>query len=423
MSEEPRVVDRRYTIRREIGRGGACVVYEAVHKVTHRVVALKQLLDDRRSDPVMRARLLREGEAIAAVANPNIVQVLDAGQEPDGAPYLILEYLEGRTLEGLIAARGALAPRDALSVVREICTAMAAVHDAGFIHRDLKPSNVLVMAGNNYESLEGARIKLLDFGIVAAPRFEDASKLTGDNVLVGTLAYMPPERIMGPDAGAVAWDIYGLGATLFECLTGRAPFEGDSLEIVSRLVTYSVPSARSIRPDLPSQLDPILEKALHRDGKQRYQDAREFARALAAALESIGTTQPSTDGASRRRHVRAPYITPVRLESGTLITDGRTEDLSANGLMVLLAATPPSNARVAIRFALPTTGAYVKAEAIVRWTRPLQGRARLACAVGLEFIDLDPEVRGAIETFVRIVGTEVNAASGPRKHNGHRKTL
>jgi len=207
VAQDARLVDRRYLIRREIGRGGACVVYEAVHRVTRRVVAVKQLLDHHGAEPVLRARLLREAEALAAVSHPNIVQVLDAGEESDGAPYVVLEYLEGRSLEGLIAARGALQAGDALSVVKEICAAMAAVHDAGVVHRDVKPSNVLVMAGSHYESLRGSRVKLLDFGIATAPRIEEAGKLTQGNGVVGTLEYMPPERVMGGPEAAVAGDI------------------------------------------------------------------------------------------------------------------------------------------------------------------------------------------------------------------------
>ena len=133
---ESRIIDRRYATRREIGRGGVCVVYEAIHRVTRRVVAVKQLLEHHREDPVLRARLLREAEAIAAVSHPNVVQVLDAGEEPDGTPYVVLEYLEGRSLEGLIAARGALSARDALSVVKEICAAIGAVHDECMFHAE-----------------------------------------------------------------------------------------------------------------------------------------------------------------------------------------------------------------------------------------------------------------------------------------------
>ena len=407
MGNEPRLVDRRYATRREIGRGGACVVYEAVHRVTRRVVAVKLLHEHQKTDPLLRARLLREAEAIAAVSHPNVVQVLDAGEEPDGAPYLVLEYLEGRSLEGLVAARGALQARDALSVVKEICAAISAVHDAGLVHRDVKPSNVLVIAGNGYESLTGARVKLIDFGIAQGTRFDDAPKLTQSNAVIGTLEYMPPERVLGPpDAGEVAGDIYGLGATLFECLTGRVPFDGDRMQIVAQLATSLPPSARSIRAEVPADVDPILQRALHRDARQRYRDARELERALDIALESIAPGAAPT-GASRRRHVRAPYITPVRLEDGKQAIDGRTEDLSVNGLMVILDAMPQSEALVNVRFALPTTGEYVASKAMVRWTRRQHGRARLACAVGLEFVSLDQRVGAAIEKFVRIVGTEV----------------
>jgi serine/threonine-protein kinase len=389
-----------------------------VHRVTHRVVAVKQLLEHQQNDPALRARLLREAEAIAAVSHPNIVQVLDAGEEPNGAPYLVLEYLEGRSLEGLITARGALHATDSLWILKEICAAMAAVHDAGVVHRDIKPSNVLVLCDGDYRSLQGARVKLLDFGIASASRFDEVRKLTRENALIGTLEYMPPERVTaGSDNATVAGDIYCIGATLFECLTGRPPFEGSAIEIVSKLVTSPSPSARSIRTDVPASVDRILEKALHRDASERYKTARELERALAAALEAIGTDALPA-GASRRRHVRAPYITPVRLDDMKTSMDGRTEDLSANGLMVLVAGRPRKDAHVNVRFALPTTGEYVTVGAIVRWTREQDGRARQLCAVGLEFVQLDPRMHDAIEKFVRIVGTEVAAdAHRPARTN------
>jgi serine/threonine-protein kinase len=358
-------------------------------------------------DATLCTRLLREAEALAAVAHPNIVHVLDAGEDSNGSPYVVLEYLEGRSLEGLIAARGALCAADALWVVKEVCAAVAAVHDAGFIHRDVKPSNVFVLAGSHYESLKGARIKLLDFGIASAHRFDEVRKLTQDNVLIGTLEYMAPERVSGtPAPPAVTGDVYGLGATLFECLTGQAPFEGDPIQIVAKLATAPPPSARSLRPDVPVAIEPILAKALQRDAKRRYPNVRELERELVAALVALGNTPP-TSSATRRQYIRAPYVTPVRLEDEKGASDGRTEDLSANGLLVMLSQMPALGANVKVRFALPTTGEYVISQATVRWTRMQSGRARLSCAVGLEFVDLEANARAAIEKFVRIVGTEV----------------
>jgi serine/threonine protein kinase len=217
---------------------------------------------------------------------------------------------------------------------------------------------------------------------------------------------MPPERVIGrPDAGAIAGDVYALGATLFECLTGRVPFEGDPIEIVAQLATSLPPSARSVRADVPALVEPILQRALHRDAKRRYQNAHELEAALASALASMASEAAPFD-ASRRRHVRAPYITPVRLDDGTQALDGRTEDLSANGLMVMLPTMPRSDVRVNVRFALPTTGEYVTSQAVIRWSRVKRERTRLGCAVGLEFVALDPHVRAAIQKFVRIVGTE-----------------
>jgi serine/threonine-protein kinase len=371
------------------------------------VVAVKRLLPSHQDDQVLRARLFREAEAIAAINHPNVVHALDAGEDEGGRPYIVLEYVDGRSLEGLVAARGVLRPPDALHIVREICGAVAAVHDAGFAHRDVKPSNVLVLAGAGYDDLTNARVKLIDFGIATAPRFDAARKLTREHTVIGTLEYMPPERVLGEsDASAGAGDIYGVGATLFECLTGRVPFEGDAVQIVAQLTTRPPPTVQSLRPEVPYLVEPLLEKALHRDPRVRYPDVRSLERALTAALESLSKA-PAGVGASRRLHVRAPYITPVRVEEGSRTLDGRTEDLSANGLMVMLAEKPSDGALLNVRFALPTTGEYVTAKAVVRWTRSHAHGGQARCATGVEFVSLDARVRAAIEKFVAIVGREV----------------
>lgn len=411
---ERNIVDRRYLLRREVGRGGTSVVHEAVHQITRRIVAIKRLHENLRTDPVQVGRVLREAEAIAAVRHPNVVRVIDAGQEEDGAPYIVLEYLEGRTLEGIIAARGGLSIFDSLWLTRQACSAVAAVHEAGFVHRDVKPGNFLVLpSGDGYGNLRDTRLKLIDFGIVTAPWFDGRQKLTREGTMMGTPEYMPIERLVGnPDSSKPAIDVYALGVTLYECLTGRAPYEGSSIQVITRALTEPITPLEKLCPDVPEVIVRIVNTALDRDPDKRFRDARVMEHALTAAIEEISKKKTSktinvATGASRRRHVRAPYITPVRLEHEGKSLDGRTEDLSMGGVMVMLPELVPQGAQVTIRFALPTTGEYVRAAAIVRWGRKSDARSKTPCALGLEFQDLDARVKNAIEQFVRIVGREV----------------
>lgn len=413
---DPNVVDRRYLLRREVGRGGCCVVHEAVHQITRKVVAVKRLHADLRDDATMRARLLREAEVLAAVSHPNVVAMIDAGEDEDGAPYVVLEYLDARTLEGIIAARGSLSLIDALTLTKQACAAVAAVHEAGFVHRDVKPGNMLIEAhGGKYTNLKDAELKLIDFGIASAPWFDvRGRKLTRPDTVVGTPEYMPVERLAGnPDTSTPALDVYALGATLYECLTGRAPFEGDANQVLARALTQGIVPVKQLRSDVPDIIVTVVETALARDAGMRYRDARVMEHALGVAIDEL-TKKPTAEiptpqqqGVQRRRFMRAPYITPVRIEHADGALDGRTEDLSMGGVMVMLPDTMPNGSEVTVRFALPTTGAYVRAHAIVRWSRKQGQNTKTPCAVGLEFKNIEPTVRDAIDQFVRIVGQEV----------------
>lgn len=403
------VVDRRYVLRREVGRGGTCVIHEAVHRITHRVVAVKRLVDALRDDLVQRARLMREAEALAAIDHPGVVSILDAGEEPDGAPFLVLEFIEGRSLEGMIAARGRLEVIDALKLLRQACDAVGAVHAAGFVHRDVKPGNMLlVAAGGSYADLGTTRLKLVDLGIASAPWFD--AKLTKPEGVVGTPEYLPLESISAePGAAAPAADVYALGVTLFECLTGKVPFSGSAMQVMAKTMTAKAQDLQDLRPDVPPLVATIVHTAMSREASKRYRDVHAMAAAIDGALAELSRTnapRPSIGGAgvSRRRAARAPYITPVRVEFAGGAQDGRTEDLSEGGALVMLADTLASGTQVQVRFALPMTGELLRAAAVVRWAKRREGAARTPCAIGLEFSGIDVRTRDAIGQFVRIVG-------------------
>lgn len=403
------MLDRRYKLRREVGRGGTCVVHEAVHRFTHKVVAVKHLADAFRADPVHRARLLREAEALASIDHPGVVSILDAGEEDDGAPYVVLQFIDGRSLEGIIASRGRLDVVDALKVVRQACDAVGAVHAAGLVHRDVKPGNMLLVApGGSYEDLGVTELKLVDLGIASAPWFK--AKLTQPGGVVGTPEYLPVESFSADATVATpAADVYALGVTLFECLTGQVPFAGKPMQVMAQALGSEAPELETLRPDVPPLVAAVVRTAMSRERAERYADARAMGAAIDAALAELARTRaprPTIGGAgvSRRRAMRAPYITPVRVEFAGGSHDGRTEDLSAGGALVMLPDVLDNGTQVQVRFALPMTGELLKAAAVVRWSRRREVAARAPCAVGLEFSGLDARSREAIATFVRIIG-------------------
>src|SRR3984957_3764090 len=350
------IVDTRYELRRLIARGGMGLVFEAHHRFTRRAVALKLLPDELRAQKEMRGRLLREAHALTAVRHPHIVEVLDAGVCADHGPYVVLEMLDGRTLDGILAARPRLSIHDAVQVGRQGCDAVAHAHARGVVHRDLKPSNVFVARNEIGEET----VKLIDLGVAAVAEDQLAEhdrKLTQAHEVVGTPEYMAPEQLWGREVDARS-DVYAIGMSLFECLTGEVPYIGSYPEVVVQVSNATEPpSVREKRPDVSPALAMVIETALEKEASSRFQTAAELGRALVAASglapgrsallsTSAGTeandaekdgseralkrvrrkaprapdappSVPSAPASRRRLFTRAPYVTPVLLISPT----------------------------------------------------------------------------------------------------------
>jgi serine/threonine-protein kinase len=414
----PRVgllVGGRYRLCREIGAGGMGVVFEAIHRLTQRRVAIKLLRDGR--NPLLRERLLREAATLGALRHPGIVDVYDAGDDADGAAFMVMELLAGRTLDGLLAARRSLAVAEVANIAAQLCEAVAFAHGSGVLHRDLKPSNVFLVsppgvpigAGRAVESpdpgrsaLAHAQAKLIDFGIVAIPVAPESKKLTGDRELLGTPEYMAPEQLYGeltaPDERA---DVYALGVTFFEALTGEVPFSGSYAEIVAKVIQATAPpSLRALRADVPAGFAAAIERALARDRRDRFPDVPALAAALRAAIGPSVPAPSASPADQRRTYARAPYRTPVRLvRSDHSTLDGRSEDISEGGLMVVAPAGKTTAGETAeLRFALPTTGTIARLHGVVRWVRP--ARSGLA-AIGFEFADLPRAMCDEIAQYAR----------------------
>ena len=272
----------RFVVEREVGRGGVGIVYRAHDQVSGQAVALKVIALPG-VDAGEEARFRREGRVLAGLHHRNIVRVVAFGQLDDGQPYVAMEWLEGEDL----AQRQRRAPLDlsmALSVAADLCDALAAAHDARIVHRDVKPSNVL-LAGSSPGRGDEFTVKLVDFGVASA----GDGKLTRTGAIVGTPAYMAPEQARGDGEVDERADLYALGATLFELITGRPPHVGPTpIAILARLVTTPAPRLCEVFVDAPARLDELMARLLATAPGERPASAAEVGRELRAIQQELG---------------------------------------------------------------------------------------------------------------------------------------
>ena len=290
-----------YLIDSVVGRGGMSVVYRAKHSRLGMLVALKVLAPELSADDNFRERFLREAQMAASMDHPNVIPIHDMGLHEDSL-YIILRYVSGGDLKTLLSASGPLGLTRALALLTPVAAALDAAHARGLIHRDVKPANILIQRA---DGAADEHVYLTDFGI--AKSVSDDVGLTKSGVSVGTLGYMAPEQIEGKQVSAQT-DVYALGATLYECLTGRVPFRRELADGV-RPTTDDLEPVSSLRADLPPTLDAVLRKALARDPHDRYATCNEFLRScwmtlgdpvagVAAAVAAPDATQPSADAAA-----------------------------------------------------------------------------------------------------------------------------
>jgi WD40 repeat protein/tRNA A-37 threonylcarbamoyl transferase component Bud32 len=256
----------------ELGRGGMGVVYKATQIGLNRIVALKMLIAGPFANPALRARFLLEAESVAALEHPGIVRVFAFG-EHQGRPYLAMEFLPGGTLAERIEQSGPLPAKDATELMTKLAGAVAHAHSRGVVHRDIKPLNVLLTA-------EGEP-RLTDFGLAKVGRADQNLSVTGQ--VLGTPAYMAPEQAAGKvrEVGTAA-DVYALGAVLYEVLTGRPPFTGDSAAVtLQKVLTEEPERPRKLNPSIPHDLETICLKCLEKEPAKRYPTAQALADDLA----------------------------------------------------------------------------------------------------------------------------------------------
>jgi WD40 repeat protein len=347
-----------YAVLREVGRGGMGVVYEAVHPVLGRRVAVKLIHPAFLRHPAAVARFRQEVRAAGRLAHPNLVTAFDAGEAGD-RHFLAMALVEGESLADLLSRRGGPLPvAEACAAVRQAALGLEHAHRSGLVHRDVKPHNLMRAADGT--------VKVLDFGLAALggdPAGDGG--LTGPNAVIGTPDYMAPEQAEDARAADARADVYSLGCTLFHLLTGQAPFAGRP--VLLKLLAHRIeapPRARGLRPELPAALDAVLRRALAKRPQERFASAGELAEALAPFTDP--DLRPRTAAPATRRFRSRRLLAGVAL---ALLLAGLA------GVAGVIRLSAGRDREVVIETADPDVEVVVRGERIVRIADPRTGRA------------------------------------------------
>lgn len=280
MIEKGKMISGRYEILKSIGEGGMANVYVGYDTILNRKVAIKILRGDLANDEKFVRRFQREALSASSLSHPNIVEMYDVGED-DGIYYIIMEYIEGKTLKQLIKKRGSITLSEAIDIMLQLTDGIAQAHDSYIIHRDLKPQNVMIK--------EDGTVKITDFGIAVAL---NSTQLTQTNSVMGSVHYIPPEQASGKGS-TIRSDIYAMGILFYELLTGSLPFRGDNaVEIALKQMHDPIPSVRKKNPSIPQSVENIILKATAKNPKNRYADAKEMHADLLTALNDDRMNEP-----------------------------------------------------------------------------------------------------------------------------------
>ena len=333
------VLNDRYEMGPPLGKGGMAHVYRGTDRVLDRTVAIKVLAERYAQDDRFVDRFRREAQAAAGLTHPNIVGVYDTGGE-DGMHYIVMEYVEGPTLAEVLRREGRLDPDRAAAIAAEVATALHAAHERRLVHRDVKPGNVMLD--------RDGRVKVVDFGIARAAADDT---LTQTGLILGTASYLSPEQAQGLTVDARS-DVYSLGCVLYEMLTGRPPFQGDTaVSIAYKHVNEQPPRPSELNADVPPHLDEAVMRALEKDPDARFATAEAFRQAIAGGMNGAATvpiaaaggdtdvlpatsTTPTRTAATPRRNV---FWLPVALVAAAV--------LAVIGVIAIASREPDAAAR------------------------------------------------------------------------------
>ncbi|HBQ13205.1 MAG: serine/threonine-protein kinase [Sandaracinaceae bacterium] len=302
----------RYRIESLLGQGGMGAVFAAVNQATGRAVAIKWMLPGAARSQEAVARFLAEARATAKIEHPNVIQILDVGQDGD-APFLVMERLRGESLSERLERAGRLTADEALRVMIPACKGVSEAHAEGIIHRDLKPDNIFLCQGKDGSPRPP---KVLDFGI--SKLFDDdqpgqGAPMTRTGIAMGTPWYMSPEQINAAGTPDARYDVYAMGVVLYECLAGRPPYNADGLfELVQQIASGQAPPLRALVPDVPPDLEAATMRAMHVDRNQRPPTMKDMVAELERIQARMQSGQPApqipqTAGAM----MHAPQYTPA----------------------------------------------------------------------------------------------------------------
>lgn len=262
----------RYYIISSIGEGGMAEVYLANDVINKREVAIKIIKDSTSLEPLNIARFQREARASAALRHNNIIEIYDV-DEYQGKPYMVMEYVKGESLKEVLKKRGTFTPVEACDIIYQLSDALSHAHEHGVIHRDVKPQNVMIK--------NDGTIKLGDFGIALV---NDAPHLTQKDIVLGSVHYMAPEVAEGKNA-TIQSDVYSLGITFFELLTGKLPFnDSNAVNIAMKQIGEPLPSIRKYRNDIDRRIEKLINKACNKELKNRYGSMKELRKELQNAM-------------------------------------------------------------------------------------------------------------------------------------------
>lgn len=335
MIAKGQLINDRYEIEKLVGEGGMANVYLARDTILDRKVAVKVLRGDLAGDEKFVRRFQREALSASSLSHPNIVEIYDVGED-EGNFYIVMEYIEGKTLKQLIKKRGVLSLPEAIDIMLQLLDALASAHDSYIIHRDIKPQNIMIK--------ESGLVKITDFGIAMAL---NSAQLTQTNSVMGSVHYLPPEQASGKGS-TIRSDIYSLGILMFEMLTGKVPFKGDSaVEIALKHMKEPLPNPKELNPVIPVSVENIILKATAKNPKNRYKDVREMKDDIKTCLdeereneEKIEFKYPETDFSDTRTVVKKEEKKTAKVEEPVVkqITEEDTIEKSNKKKTIIIAS-------------------------------------------------------------------------------------